>query len=258
MLASPYIQSIDRKQAAFGMLGYFRDLFNQCYSGLGTVMVIFIVAVILTSLIMGFKCFKNNNKYFLCLYLGGLLTMVISMLLIQSVHPYKRVLSFLMVPVSISITVLIFILICKIRNNTASKVTAAAFFIATICMIIYKFNTYDYVAPLADRENKIADVLEVYVQSGGNINELSKVYYTDDYQKYVLKFYYNIEPQEVSLEEANFIMIGPGDSVEWPVIAILDDSGMSYVRDNYNKIYKNSNYSPDAYEEQNSYTLYVR
>ncbi len=249
MLATPYIQSIDRREATLGMPGYFRDLFNQCYSGFGFVMALLMVIIIVTGCVLSVRRFKNNNQYFQWLLVAGLLLIPVIMLLVQSVHPYKRVCSFIMIPVSIGIILLIQLLTAIIANV---KVKATVVYLLAVMfglLLVNKFISYDYNGPLADRENDIHEVVEGYISAGGDINSLNKAYYTDDYQKYVFKFYYDLEPEAVSLEEANVVLVSSDmldeskDTFDWPMLTAYDDYVVNYIRDNFDNSYQTKEYT---------------
>ena len=55
------------------------------------------------------------------------------------------------------------------------------------------------------------------------IEEVESICFMDDYQKYVLQFYWNLRPQEAALEEAQYILLPKElmkeDEVnEWPIL----------------------------------------
>ena len=103
----------------------------------------------------------------------------------------------------------------EIRKVIKTVVCAAALFFAAISVL----SSY-YRAPLADRENELEALF-----SKVDTDKIDIIYYTDDYQKYVLKFYHDVTPVEVyTLEEANYVIIGPEqrdetyDAPQWPVL----------------------------------------
>ena len=246
MLATPYIQSIDRKTATLGMPGYFRDFFEQCYSGLGILMVIVMIAIIILSIMLAIKNYKNNNQFFQWLLVGGSMLLAILMLLIQSVHPYKRVCSFIMVPMSIGITLIISMVISRISSEKVRAIASIAIVAILGVISVIRFTSYDYNRPLADRENHIRDALVAMEKAGESVSNMDKIYLTDDYQKYVLKFYYDVEPEAVSLEEANYVMISPEmtdedyESNEWPMLVTYDESVIDYIDKNFSKRFRGS------------------
>ena len=84
------------------------------------------------------------------------------------------------------------------------------------------------------------------------MNDIDSIYYTDDFQKYVLKFYYDVTPDEVSLEEAQYVMVSDDLTVsdgmrEWPMLTNYEDFKADYVSECF-----------EAVGSTPKYTLYRR
>lgn len=233
MLATPYIQSIERSSVITGLFTYFSMLFELFYSRMGKAITVFLAIALLVSLILVIgKKVKTEKYYFLACYLMVSLLITPVMLIIQSVQPYKRVFSYLAVPVSILI-VSCFHLLKRIwkKDSVLQKAeyaltTFLVIFAATLLMSSY------YRAPLADRENKIEEMFHFE-------SDISSIYYTDDYQKYVLKFYFDIEPEEKNLNEAEYVLIAreildPAYiQAQWPVLLNHESLDYSYIEENF-------------------------
>ena len=91
---------------------------------------------------------------------------------------------------------------------------------------------------LADRENDIADVLKVM---DGDPHEISSIYYTDDFQRFVLKFYYDIEPEEASFEEAEYVILSNAflentEQSDWPMLIYHDSFDSDYLMENFKEV----------------------
>ena len=239
MLATPYIQSIDKKSAIMGMPGYFEEFFSQCYSYFGiflSIVMVFLIVFFIYYAILEVR-FREKGLW-VGIIISGSLLFCLLMLIIQSVHPYKRVLSFIMVPMSLGVayalsrwTVYSGLKAKWVRRVEIMLVVFASLFVA------FRLTTYDYRRPLADRENNIEEALKAI-----DVNDIDTIYYTDDYQKYVLKFYHNCEPEEVALEEARYVLIGSEltsiqyKENEWPLLLAYDKSFLEYVEDNFEEI----------------------
>ena len=94
------------------------------------------------------------------------------------------------------------------------------------------------------------EIAEIFKE---DVKELESIFYLDDYQKYVLKFYYDKEPLEVPMEEAQYILL-PKELYEeeyevpvWPTMYNHDAIDFDYLKDAFNLV-----------RENNSYELYKR
>ncbi len=220
MTATPYIQSIDRLSCISGLPVYFKELFDNFYDRMGICVLVITLIVFIGNLVLLVLKRKNADKeFFASLFAVCFIFFVPLMLLIQSVHPYKRVLSFLMVPIVTAIGIMLNKLILMIKE---SKVKLTIQVLTAICCLVFAvinvFSSY-YRAPLADKENELEALFEKI-----DTSMIDTIYYTDDYQKYVLKFYHDITPVEVdNISEADYVVIGPQQRDEsyvepiWPV-----------------------------------------
>ncbi|MBQ0027233.1 MAG: glycosyltransferase family 39 protein [Lachnospiraceae bacterium] len=245
MLATPYIQSIDKRAAILGMPAYFEEFFSQCYSYCGMalcLLMVFLIAFFVYYSIMEIK--YRRIGLWVGLFISSGLSVALAMLLIQSVHPYKRVLSFIMVDMAIGTAYLFYRWIehSGLTAKTIKKVEYGV--IAFIILVVaFKMTTYNYRRPLADRENNIEEILKKI-----NVTEIDSIYYTDDYQKYVLKFYHNIEPVEAPIEEANYVIIcseifeSNYQENVWPVLMPNDQPFIKYVEDNFEEMEATEHY----------------
>jgi len=291
MLDTPYIQSIDRKEVIGGLWGYFCSLFDQYYSYLNSsfgifINIVYILAVIkaAVSLIAYIKNKKvkgadngenkaNEAGSLMCSVIVIVFGTVIPLLLIiQSVNPYLRVFSFFAVIIGIMVYYLIDGILkllnrfCKAGEKRIKLIgrilEIVIFCISIISIMIFTFGFFnkdgEYPISLANRENDIYDALKIAEPVADNID---KIYYTDDFQKYILKFYYNLEPEEVSLEEADFIMLSSAfaegkEQNEWPMLVTPESFDMSYLKENFAPIISDKN-NEDAVID-NKYIIYER
>ena len=106
-----------------------------------------------------------------------------------------------------------------------------------------RFTSYDYRRPYADRENSLHEVFDMV-----DAKSIESIYYTDDFQKYVLKFYYDAEPEEKSLEEAQYVlvyreMLKPEiQSVDWPLMVTYDRDMLAEIFYHFEPIASNDVY----------------
>jgi hypothetical protein len=281
MLDTPYIQSIDRHDVITGLGGYFTGLFDQYYSYfagfMGTfvlILCIFSVIAALTDMI-GMKLLKSNDMLDDGYYLSMIIVLAFGismplMLIIQSVNPYLRVFSFYPVIVGVMITYLTERLMGTLRrfrkrddrlyDHIQFGINTLIFVIAILATISFSFGLGKYKPTmLADREN---DIYEALRQSDDQAKNIGNIYYTDDFQRFVLKFYYGIEPAETTMEEADYIMVSRAfidgnEQEEWPMLVYFDSFDFEYLEKNYERL------TPESIKDgaditQNRYILYRR
>jgi hypothetical protein len=166
------------------------------------------------------------------------------MLIVQSVQPYLRVFSFFALIYGVMVTFLISSIFKLLKNylKREDKVYTMAeqgiyflmFFYAMVAVFIFTWYRPSRIE-LADRENDIADVLNVM---DGDAREIDSIYYTDDFQRFVLKFYYDIEPNEASLEEADYVVLSTAflennEQSDWPMLVYYDSFDLDYLDENF-------------------------
>lgn len=250
MLDTPYIQSINRITCVRTMHVYLKELFDNYYSYSGISIFILAVIICIWNISNASRQLYYKRKRFMAsIFVVTNLLAVPVMLMLQSVHPYKRVLGFYFIPIAFGVM--------HMLNNFCEEYTSAAFkkhfgictMCAAIIVALYCINSESYRAPLADRENVIEDVLAKV-----DTSKIDKMHYTDDYQKYVLKFYHDVTPEECEeLADANYVMIGPElrdnkyTEPVWPVMYSYHMARLNYIEDKMTELASNG-----------SYTIYAR
>lgn len=222
MLATPYIQSIDRATVVKQLPEYLADLFDLYIGGWGKMIILILAAGLVAGVVNGFIGAKKEDgrDFFASLFTGLFVLMLPIVLIGQSVQPYKRVFSFYGVCVCF---IVIYLMKCALGKYFENKITgivmaclislaAASFFISDTSRI-----------PLADRENDIRAAFDEI-----DVNEIDSIFYTDDFQSYVLKFYYDIEPEVADIGDAGYIAVSKDyeeefDIPQWPILYSSDD-----------------------------------
>ena len=279
MLDTPYIQSIDRHEVISGLMGYLTGLFDQYYSYIAgflgkTVLIICIISVLASFAdIAGMALLKNSDErsegyrfsMFIVFSFGISLPV---MLIVQSVNPYLRVFSFYPIIVGFMVTYLIERIIGCFRRFRPRKdrlydiiqysINGVMFVIALIATVCFTFDCFGKVTQLADREN---DIYEALRQSNDQACSINSIYYTDDFQRFVLKFYYGIEPAETNMEEADYIMVSRSliegtETKEWPMLVYSDSFNFEYLYENFEKLTPDT--SGGSKNAENRYILYRR
>ena len=250
MLATPYIQSIKRSECIRTMPEYFKNLFDNYYSYAGISLMMAGVCVTICSIIYAIRQkFYKRNSFFANMFICVTLLLVPIMLLIQSVQPYLRVLSFYGIPLYFGVVFTIHSF-CEnfARGRMARRITMVTMFVM-ILLAIGSLLRPGYREPYAGRENVIEGLFKQV-----DVSKIDKIFYTDDYTKYVLKFYHDVTPTEVEkIESSDWAVFCPEmyDSkytdVKWPVLYGYHVARLKYVD---NRMTKEAEYE--------GYTLYQR
>ena len=217
MLASPYVQSIDRSQMLSSFPGWLKNVMNLFVSNGGGILLLFLLISLLVSIVFGKKAYseKERGKMFLYVYIAVTIITTPLILIVQSVLPYHRVFTFLGVLLSLSF----FAFMAELRKG--EKVLCG------ICLLISVFTLFSgyYTAPYADRETEIKNIWQQ-----ARIGQCPEsICFIDDYQKYVLQFYWDYRPEEATQEEARYLLM-PREVMNpeytqkvWPVMYTYDE-----------------------------------
>ena len=245
MFSTPYIQSIRRSECVRTMPEYFKNLFDNFYSYSGITTFMACVCLLILGLISAVKQIYYRRIYFMAsLYVIVTLATVPIMLLIQSVQPYLRVFGFYSIPIYFGVMYMISTFCEYFANGRmARKITLVTMGLAALLSIGSLLRPY-YREPYAGRENTIEGAVRQV-----SITDNDKVYYTDDYTKYVLKFYQDVTPEEVErIEDADIAVMCPEmfdskyGSPEWPVLYGYHVARLKYAENDMEKAAENDGY----------------
>ncbi len=247
MLATPYIQGDARSVIIAELFSYLTGVFNLFYSNLGAALTIVCAVGGLMALVFAIVNRKNEfTKWFFGVYLAVSVIMLPVMLIIQSVQPYYRVFTFLAVPVGLLLVWLLALLGKMIPEKMQKKYYWYSCGILLGCCLL-TLSSEAYNSQYAHRETEIAQILEEEAE------KMNSIFYVDDYQKYVLKFYYDKALAEVSLQEAEYVLLPKevwDEDYEIPVWPTMYGHGaidFAYLEDSFQII-----------KESESYELYKR
>ncbi len=246
MLATPYIQGDERSYIIKELFNYLTGVFNLFYSGLGSGLTVVCGAIGVLAIVSAVKSrLADHKKWFFAVYLAVAVVMVPVMLIIQSVQPYYRVFTFLGVPVSLLLSWLLYTILGKVKQKR--ELFAGVCCILLLCISVGTLTGESYNSQYADRESEIAQILESEAEN------IDTMFFVDDYQKYVLKFYYDSLPQEVSMQEAEYLLL-PKELYDetyeipvWPTMYTHESFDFEYLKENFGMI-----------RESESYELYKR
>ncbi len=246
MLATPYIQGDERSYIIKELFNYLTGVFNLFYSGLGSVLTVIGGTIGILAIVSAVRNrLADYKKWFFAVYLAVAVVMVPVMLIIQSVQPYYRVFTFLGVPVSLLLVWALFGLGRKLNSRREIVEKWCCIVLAFISVGMLMGESYN--SQYAHRETEIANILQEEAE------DIKTIFYVDDYQKYVLKFYYDLMPQEVSMQEAEYLLL-PKELYDeeytipvWPTMYTHDSFDFEYLKENFGMI-----------KESETYELYKR
>ena len=246
MLATPYIQSIDRLKCITTLPEYLNDLFGNYYSYCGVMLMMLVILITAWHIVNAIRqVYYKRSSLMASLYTSAALVSVPVMLVIQSVQPYKRVLSFYVIPIAFGLMYLLGTFCEKYTYERPGRIMSCIVMGITAVCICLRLTNAAYREPLAGRENNIEKVLEDI-----DTSRIDRIFYTDDYQKYVLKFYHDVMPEECEdIRDADYVITGPEffdkkyNEAEWPVLYSYHNAKVNFVEERMVKIAEEDGYA---------------
>lgn len=242
MLATPYIQGDARSYIIAELFSYLTALFNLFYAEMGAYLTILCGILGIGAIAAAIKnCKKDFSKWFFNIYLAVTVVMLPLMLIIQSVQPYYRVFTFLAVPVSL-------LLVWFFSSQAVQGAEKSKLWISRGCCVVFgvisllMLTNPSYNAQYAERETEIAQIVEE------DVSQMESIFYADDYQKYVLKFYFDKEPIELPLKEAQYVLL-PKEVYDeeyeipvWPTLYGHEGLDLEYLHQEFDQIKTTDSY----------------
>lgn len=267
MLATPYIQSVDREGFRLRFAGWLRGLLNEYYVGaayvlavlLGVCVIAVIFRIVRRMRTRVVKMFPAGDSYerFVEIYLGVGVICVPLMLMIQCSLPYYRVFSFVGVTVALAVTWLWQMLLRILRKrlsgqavNAMTYVSYAGVIAAGVLCIVLLF-TPSYRSQYSDREAAIEDAYRHV-----DVVSADKIAVTDCDQEYLLLFLYDIgeeritrQPEEAEIVLADkFLLLGYDTDItdwsgdDWKLYLTPEQFEESGVMRNMEAVYENDRF----------------
>lgn len=237
MLATPYIQSVDKDGYLQAFCAHWLDILNHMYSFGIVILILMIIAVILAAVTLiarhrtlgrsdtnesaeGDASAEGDDRRMtdgLCVF--SWLVICFSLIapivvFAQTKLPYVRVFTFYAVSISLAVTYLIYVLFGALRDHFTYGigVIVAVFVFAQIL-------SADYNTPYGDKEEAVLDLMR---QS--DLGELAengaRICLTDCDQEYMYRFLYDEYPEMIDQRDADVIvvdkeMLDPNAEYHW-------------------------------------------
>lgn len=240
MLATPYIQGDARSYIIAELFNYMTALFDLFYANTGAYLTVFCGIIGIVALISAIGHRKKDFvKWFCGIYIAVTVIMVPVMLIIQSVQPYYRVFTFLGVPVAVLI---VWTLQLFVKNGDRSVKLSKICCVILLAAGLFYLTREDYNCQYAQRETEIANILETEADG------METICYIDDYQKYVIRFYYDKELTEVPITEAQYVLLPKElhdekyEIPEWPTMYNHEAIDFAYLTQAFDMIKESDNY----------------
>ncbi len=200
MLATPYIQSVGYPAVFTGFYGWITGVLEQMLTGGGLFFSVLCAgALVLLAVCVPVSLKRQQyGRLFFALYLLVSILMLPGMVFLQATLPYNRVFSFFGVVLAVLVVFLLAFLLPRDKNRV-DWCFAAVFAVFALCHLLSGY----YNRPLGEREDAIADALS---HAGVTVTD-QRIFLTDDYQQYVLKFYWDMDVESVQAKEATMILV---------------------------------------------------
>lgn len=246
MLATPYIQSVERAGYFSRLAGWFGALFDYYYSRAGKVIAIAVIAGVVYAVIQVFKGYGRGEKtkVFLNLYIALTMILMPVFLTIQCTLPYFRVFSYIGIPVAVMICGLLRQILGYIGRKTRKEAFIEKMGIACIAVLaIVLLLSKDYNNEYGQSEYYAKKAL-----SQAELNEEKNICVTDCYQQYLLKFYWDIECESTQIEDADIVVLHRDmadagyDGFRWEFYHTYDSVPWDYINNEMRRTYENEEY----------------
>jgi len=211
MLATPYIQSVEKAgyRNAFG--DHWIVLLSQMYEATSIVMIGLLMAIIFAGVfVVGFFILKKKNEtaealenddmkrdmvlsvFVLCMVV---LTPIVVMLQVKL--PYYRVFSFYGASVSVALAFILYVLFGKVRSALTLSIP-----ILVVTFVIAQLVSADYNESYGSREEAV-----YHLMVDNNLTEYSSVAVTDCDQEYMYRFVYDVRNENRDIENSEAVII---------------------------------------------------
>lgn len=236
MLATPYIQSVERAGFLKRLLAWFQNLFQLYFNGLSAVIsVIFLIGAVVLVLRLS-AGIKNKEKEDLLLPLFLLTGIVCTplFLLIQCALPYYRVFVYGGVLLA---------LLTGYCIQLLGQKAVPVFIAGTVLLAGYYFCFTGYQAQYGEREFEIQDAL-----SHVKWQEIHNPCVTDCTQQYFIKFRYDITCENTQIEGADMVLLDKKmldadyQEMEWEFYHYYDTIPWDYMNGSMEAVYENESF----------------
>lgn len=234
MLATPYIQSVEREGFFGNLLNWIKVLFNWYYDGIWIVSALISVLGIICLVIAVISGIKKKENIFFPLFLLICTVCLPLFLIIQCTLPYYRV--FLYGGVLLALLTVFLV-------QFLSKRLTVVFLLAVLVFAGSRFAGKEYQNQYGMREYYIQDAL-----AHSNIEQMENLCVTDCTQQYLMKFLYDITCEDTQIEGADILLLDRKmtdpdyNEMEWEFYHYYHTIPWEYVNNDMEQIYENESF----------------
>ena len=258
MLATPYIQSVEREGYFEAFAGWLQSLFDYFYSGAGIWLAVLVVMGCAAIVWTGYKAYRagKNEQVFLAIYVVVMVVLTPLILIIQCKLPYFRVFSYMGTVIALVVVWLLqSVAEWMAKRVTEKKIPAkenenrkidwfrgVPVVLCTFLAIVLLMSK-DYNNQYGTAEYYALDALE-----HGSVEEKATLCVTDCFQQYLLKFRYDIECESTQIENADLVLIhkqmvdADYDGFRWEFYHTYESIPWEYVQEQMTQVYENEEY----------------
>ena len=215
MLATPYIQSVDKNGYLKAFCDHWIDMLNHMYSFGVIILVIMLIGIVLAgaALIARHKYLsggiesENGDKQMndgLCVFSWLVICFALATpitVFVQIKLPYIRVFTFYAVAVSLGVTYVIYVLFGALKDYFTYGIGV----IVTL-LVIAQILSSDYNIPYGEKEEAVSDLMK-QVDLRGLAEAGAHICLTDVDQEYMYRFLYDEYPEMADMSDADVIVL---------------------------------------------------
>lgn len=252
MLATPYIQSVERAGFISRLGNWFMTLFNWYYDGaawLILLLLLFGIICLICRIVNGVRKKEKESILLPIFLLVGILCTPL-FLIIQCALPYYRVFVYGGVLLAFLLAFLVQQAIESaarlapgINQNKAAKAITVGAALTAFLVAVSSFGCKGYQNQYSMREYYIQDAL-----AHSNIRQAENLCVTDCTQQYLIKFLYDITCENTQIENADMVLLDKRmtdpdfQEMEWEFYHYYSTVPWDYINGSMEKIYENDSF----------------
>lgn len=257
MVDNPYVETYKRAEVLESLPSWIQGMFHNMYTNSGFFLCYFFFAGLIYLLLYTFYQYRQtlkektqieqtdgrDAKLYIALYLCVSCICIPAFLIVQCVLPFTRVFSFAGVIVALFIAFLVNELIIKNLSKKREQLIIAVVAAGVLLLCTVNLTSHYYNKEYSDREPLLADAMEqVYWEKVENFC------YTDEYQKYTLKFHWDKIYDSCLVTDADCLVVDRmildtnQEVPEWPAYFTKDTIFYDNIEENMTEVYSNRRY----------------
>lgn len=238
MLATPYIQGVERAGFLSEFGKWLRALLDYYYTGMWAVLACTIAGGLVLLLVSICKSCREgkSGEILLPLFTAVFMAVTPLMLIIQCTLPYYRVFSYMGIPIALLLAMLL-------QNSIKKRLpvmlpAAVALGIAIVLLLSESYN----------REYGMSEYYAKDALKHAELSNVKNLCVTDCYEQYILKYYWGIECESTQIEDADYVLLHRDmsdagyEGFRWESYCTWQDIPWDYMEERMIPVYSNEEY----------------